>query len=86
MCELDEYQATPSNTDIRCITKYDWIFNTDIIYWTMTPYGDSTYEVYAIKDYNIASLYNSRDNKGSIYSSKEGIRPVITISKSALEN
>ena len=85
MCELDEYQATPSNTDIRCIPQYEWIFIPETWYWTMTPYQDSTESVWTIWNYDIASMYNSYSNTGTIYSSSGGIRPVITVNKSALE-
>ena len=86
LCELDEYQATPSNTDIRCIPQYEWIFIPETWYWTMTPYQDSSESVWVILDYNIASMYDNANYSNSklIYGGGKA-RPVITVKKSALQ-
>ena len=78
-CVDEEYQLTPSDTITICVSQYDWMYNSNYWYWTMTPYDDSQSYVF------IVSNNGSVGNFGVYYFYGSGVvRPVITISKSAL--
>ena len=57
--------------------KYEWMHNSNHIYWTMTSSSDSTYNVKTV--YSDGSL-EQRD----VYYSGSVVRPVIVLSKSVL--
>jgi len=58
--------------------KYNWMYNNNYWYWTNTPETDSPSGVWGVNDDGVLGLH-------SVYSEYRGVvRPVITISKSAL--
>ena len=77
-CVKEEYQSTPSDTSTRYVPQYDWMFNNNYLYWTNTPYTDSSTDVWFVGyDGDLVSVY-------TIYSSNIMVRPVIVLPKSAL--
>ena len=83
LSELGEikYVETPSGTYEYIQLKYDWLYNNNCSYWTMTPYQDSTSDVWRVGG-------DGRINSGIVTLGGLGnhvaVRPVITISKSEL--
>ena len=58
----------------------DWVYNSNYIYWTMSPDEDSALDVWYVNN-------NGSVGAGNIYSSNYGyrvVRPVVTLLKSAL--
>ena len=71
-------------------TTPSFVYNSNYMYWTMSPYGDSTTRVFYVSTSGMLA-YTSVYNNGG-YSSFYGysyfdivVRPVITIKKSALK-
>ena len=74
-----ETYETPTEPGTRYVPQYDWLYNNNYSYWTISPYNDSTSDVWIV-DYN-GSLYNVDGDSG-----KHVVRPVIVLSKSLLSN
>ena len=61
------------------IPKYQWLYNGDYWYWTMSDYDSSNFEIYNVS--NGGELYNN----GVYGFDSYAIRPVITLLKSAIK-
>ena len=71
--------SATSETYIKTESTPSWVYNSYYWYWTMSQYQDSTSDVWSV--YDDGSLYDY-----DVSSSYRVVRPVITISKSALSS
>lgn len=76
-CKDVEY-ITPSSSYIKTVPLYEWMFNRNHTYWTMTLTEDSSSGLYSISE-NGSLFPNFVGEKGSV-------RPVITLKKSNYNN
>ena len=58
--------------------KYDWMYNNNYWYWLGTPYTDSSSDVWLVNSDGALGVSSLRTSRYGV------VRPVITISKSAL--
>ena len=70
---------TPSGTYDYIQLQYDWAYNENYWYWTMTQYQDPASIVWYVENNGILRNY------GRVNGYSGSVRPVITISKSAIE-
>ena len=82
---FDEYAAlsnteqyvTPTQNSTIYVPQYDWMYNSNYDYYTMTPYEDSNFQIwYVITDGNL------RHDK--VFGVLNSVRPVIILDKSVL--
>ena len=63
--------------------KYDWLYNSNYWYWTMSPYNDSSSEVWRVNE----TSRLDHGYVGILGGSNHGVvRPVITISKKLISS
>ena len=79
-CLEEEYQSTPSDISTRFVPQYDWIYNNNYTYWTMTSYEDSDSDVWIVVDDGGISSLNIFEDGGY----RRTVRPVIVLDKSVL--
>ena len=73
-----EGNITPSDIGwVKTENTPSWVYSNNYWYWTMTPYNDSASNVWDVD-------YDGRLNDNNVDSNRDVVRPVITISKSAL--
>ena len=79
LCEIEEHQTISGDTYKILNPIFDWMYNANYYYWTMSQYGDSSLDLWNV--YSDGNLYH-----GSYVSSYTGgvVRPVVTLLKSAL--
>ena len=77
---------TPSGTYKYVQLQYDWAYNNNYWYWSMTPYQDSTSDVWIVYFNGRIQTSDVNFNIGTGNERGGKVRPVITISKSALTN
>ena len=83
--EFEEYRPCGDNCNTileRIGEKTNWLYNKDYCYWTMSPYENSKTNVWRVTNYG--TLYNYFVGKVPTGSDANAVRPVITISKTAL--
>ena len=82
---IEEVRVGVSDEYTVLIPQYDWLYDNNYWYWTMTPYEDSLYNVWYVNSSGSLSSANSIVNSGNGGDGHGGmVRPVITISKSVL--
>ena len=74
------YNETPSGVIEDIQLKYDWAYNGNYCYWSMTPYQDSALDVWMVYSNGSPGFYDVLD----YHSFGNVVRPVITISKSLI--
>ena len=83
-CIEEEYQSSPSGTSKRIVQQYDWLYNNDYQYWTMSQYNDSLRDVWYVNfDGNLA-ICESESCDAGVNNYQQVVRPVIVLPKSAL--
>ena len=77
-----ETHETPTAPETIYVPQYDWMYNNNYWYWTASPREDSSFDVWSVGKANggLEGIYVHLRH-GIIYGA---VRPVITISKSAL--
>ena len=77
----------PSNFFQVILLKYEWAYNNDYWYWTMTPYQDSNKTVWGVEHDGFVNLHNVEAIATWHVYSDYGlgvVRPVIVLYKTAL--
>ena len=79
-CEEVEH-ATPSGSYYTYTPNYVWMYSSDYWYWTMSPYNDSSSDVWNV-------LNGGGDLRGDYvnYSGDGAVRPVINVYKSKISS
>ena len=79
LCDIETYE-TPTAPGTRYVPQYDWIYNSNYRYWTMSQYQDSASGVWVVGIDGGLGSYDVSGNYGFV------VRPVITLSKSNLSS
>ena len=77
LCVEVSYLDNSGDEQIKLEPQYDWLYNNNYEYWTMTEKGDSMGYVLSVR--NDGSIFD-----GSTISSDVVVRPVVELYKSAL--
>ena len=87
LIKVDEIETEPKEIDCcggcgSCITtanvaKYDWMYNSNYLYWTMSLDTNSTYYVWYVNSDGLLDKYD-------VYDSRIVVRTVVVLSKSVL--
>ena len=77
--------VTPSNIGwVKTEKTPSWVYNENYWYWTMTPYNDSSADVWFVSNTGGVVSDHASGTCGGAYCGGGYVRPVITISKSAI--
>ena len=82
-CEITQVE-TPSSTYDKYIPQYDWMYNNNYFYWTMSGYEDYVTNVWQVNTSGEVSTGYINAAVGGGGMTHATVRPVITLSKSAI--